>query len=153
MFIVCKTGVGVVPVATRLGSVAPLSAPIPARLGAGASLDVAAGVAAVFLITGGAADFAVDTLDGVTVEAEGLEESEEAPVLSDREAVSSVLAVETVFVVEDFSPVLVGCVVAADAGTSESGAGVAGSGDTGFAVKAVLGAGRGALAGDVKGCG
>jgi len=125
----------VVPVATRLGSVAPLSAPIPARLGAGASLDVAAGVAAVFLITGGAADFAVDTLDGVTVE-----------------AVSSVLAVETVFVVEDFSPVLVGCVVAADAGTAESGAGVAGSGDTGFAVKAVLGAGRGAPAGDVKGC-
>ena len=116
MFIVCRTGVGVVPLPMRLGSVPPLSALIPARLGAGASLDVAAAVAAVFLITGGAAAFDVGALVGVTVEA-GLDESDEAPVVfPDRIPVSSVLGVvAAILLSEEFSPELVGGVVAADA--------------------------------------
>jgi hypothetical protein len=152
MFIVCSTGVGVVPLPMRLGSVPPLSAPMPAKLGAGASLDVAAGVAAVFLITGGVTAFAAGALVGVTVEAEGLDESDEASVFPDRDPVSSVLGVDAVLGVGEFSA-LAGCVVAADAGTVESGAGVAGSGTAGFAVKAMLGAGRGTTAGAVTGCG
>ena len=89
-----------VPLPMRLGSVPPLSALIPARLGAGGSPDVAAGIAAVFFITGGAAAFDVATLIGVTVEAEGLDESDEASVFPDRDTVSSVLGVKEVLILE-----------------------------------------------------